>query len=640
MIDFLKNSGFCAGVRNAYETCCALAPKVENGETVYLYGNLANNSHMMESLAAKGFVVIDSLDGAREGNTVVIRSHGVPEAVYAFLAEKNVGIVDCTCQVVKNIQRVVKEKTESGDTVIIIGKKGHPEVVGIHGWCKEGHAYVAESLSDLEADFSGKSLSVVGQTTCDKNFWDEAVSYLSKNFPAVKIHDTLCNVVAERVVRASEIAKNSDVMFIVGDVDSANSMKLLQSCRSVCKDVRFVSCIHDLTDAEDAFARSNPAEICSSSRLAGFTPKRIGLAGSASTPDDLLETVYSHLLFLEFLSETKHDVAKAGGEFFMEKISDASEMPFVEDALKDLYFQHKNGKAIRAAMIKLGELTASGKNIQFLPIALAYELFQTSILIHDDIIDKSPLRRGKNTIHAKPGDSHLSLSRAICIGDLGLFLSNKIMAEAEILPDVLVKLYRLFSRIQLTTLHGEIMDVCLPYEPIDIRTENEKFTSIVGSIYEMKTAWYTLAGPAMLGAICGGAGDETLELLKNITLPLGVAFQIKDDILGIYASTETLGKSNLSDMREKKQTLLFGFAAKNARPEELDFLNRTYGNPDSDETDLKTVREIFTRTGALKYAEDEIFRLSKISTELICSLEEGQRPVFRGLVSYLVNRRY
>ena len=624
MVYLLEDSGFCGGVRNAYARTVELTPKIDAGKSVYLYGHLANNQRVMDTLTAKGFVVVESVDDIADGSVVVIRSHGVPEAVFAQLAKKNVEIVDCTCSVVKKIHKVVKEKTEAGETVIIIGSKGHPEVIGIHGWCNPGFGFVAGSAEDLKIELGSKKITVVGQTTCDRGWWDEAVSIIKAKFPCAEIRDTLCNVVSGRVDKAVEIAKKCDVMVVVGDKSSANSMKLVESCKGVCKDVRFITCVEDIADNDNAFA----------------IKAHIGLVGSASTPDDLLEQIHSHLTFLDFLSEVKRDISTAVDEQFECLIIDAKGKPFIEEAIMDLYTQNKHGKAIRAAMIKLGEIIAGGDDSHYLPIALSYELFQTAILIHDDIIDKSPMRRGKKTIHSAPGDSHLALSRAICIGDMGFFLVDKILAESNIPPARLIKILQLFSKIKLTTLEGEIMDVCLPHDPIDIKHEYEKYTGIVENIYEYKTAWYTLVGPMMLGGICGSASSETLETLKQIALPLGLAFQIKDDILGIFSTGEALGKSILSDISEKKQTLLYGYAAKHANKADYDLLCKSYGKPSANENDLHTVREIFIKTGALSYAESEIERQSKTSLEAISRLDDKHQPLLRGLVSFLINRRY
>ena len=291
LINYLKDSGFCSGVKNAFDTALKQLPKIEAGEEVYLYGHLANNKRVMDDLISKGFKIAVCPDDITKGSTVVIRSHGVPEFVYTELAKKNAFIIDCTCTVVKNIHKVVKEKSEAGDFIIIIGKKGHPEVEGIYGWCKEGHAYIVESLGDIDTCFKEKKLTVVGQTTCDGSFWESAAAAILQKYPHAEIHNTLCSVVSARVKEAAETAKKSDVMVIVGDINSANSLKLVDACKNACKDVRFISCLEDMAANEDIFIGN----------------KNISLAGSASTPGELLEEINAYMLFVSFLFKVSQE---------------------------------------------------------------------------------------------------------------------------------------------------------------------------------------------------------------------------------------------------------------------------------------------------------------------------------------------
>jgi geranylgeranyl diphosphate synthase type I len=308
-------------------------------------------------------------------------------------------------------------------------------------------------------------------------------------------------------------------------------------------------------------------------------------------------------------------------------------------------------------MIKLGEKIAShGSNDNYLPIAVGYELFQTAVLIHDDVIDKGDIRRNKTTIHVESAEriksrvnmpvvsetnaAHYGVSRALCIGDYGFFMSYQSLSMCKVDSSVLTKVYSLYSKILAATCEGEIMDTILPFEKISILDNYNEYKSIVSQIYEYKTSWYTLAGPIMLGAVCGGAGEELIELLKNIAIPLGIAYQIKDDLLGIYSSKDVLGKSVLSDIMENKQTLIYGFAYKNANEQQRALLNRHYGKEDADESDLEIIRGLFDETGARQYAESEIQRLSRRSRELIANklIDNEYQPILNGLVSYLIGR--
>ncbi|MCL2216259.1 MAG: 4-hydroxy-3-methylbut-2-enyl diphosphate reductase [Defluviitaleaceae bacterium] len=633
MIKTAKESGFCHGVRAAVYKADA-----QRGEGVYLFGDLVNNQHVMNGYRRRGFNIVQDADDVEPGGTVIIRAHGVPRAVYDALARKTAEIVDCTCPKVKSIHEIVSEKSTAGHHVIIIGKNGHPEVVGIFGWCEAGTATVAEKESDLAGVLRDSApLCVVAQTTCKKAWWERAVALIKSKRPDAEIFDTLCGVTAARISRAVEMAKESDVMVVVGDKKSANSLELYEACRAENANVLFVESLEELLNVKE-FPDTGAA---------------IGLAGSASAPADIIDEIHGFLLFSNFLAQAKSEIEEASDKYLQEIIKSAKGKPFVEEALISLYEQNQNGKRIRGALIKLGAAVSTAANTAdmhdnphtrheagYLPVAVAYEIFQTAILIHDDIIDKSPKRRGRATIHSAEADAHFGNSRAICIGDYGLFLANKILAESGLPPETLVKVLRLFSQIQLTTLEGEIMDVSLPYYPIDIAADYEKFTYTVNCIFEYKTAWYTLAGPIMLGAVCGGGDEKLITLLRDITMPLGIAFQIKDDLLGIYAGEEVLGKPALSDIFEKKQTLLYGYAYKHATPQQRERLNKSYGNPRATSEDLETVREIFTATGAKAHAEEEIRRLSQASLDLVNTMEKKHQTILHGLVHYLITRKF
>ena len=146
----------------------------------------------------------------------------------------------------------------------------------------------------------------------------------------------------------------------------------------------------------------------------------------------------------------------------------------------------------------------------------------------------------------------------------------------------------------------------------------------------------------MLGAVCGGASGQLLELLKNIAIPLGIAFQIKDDLLGIFSTKDVLGKSIMSDIRENKQTLIFGYAYKNSDEGQRALLDKLYGKEDAHEGDLETIRGIFEQTGAKGYAEDEIQRLSEKSRALIDNdmIDMQCRFILGGLINYLIGRNF
>jgi len=629
MIIKMKESGFCGGVQAAINKANEY---LATNQKVYAFGNLVNNTYVMQGLKDKGLDVIEDINLVPSGSIIIIRAHGVPQQVFKALEQKDVTVVDCTCPSVTKIHKIVKESSSKGDTIVVVGKKGHPEVIGICGWCEEkSQVIIAEELIDVfNCDLFGEDVTIVGQTTCNRELWDEVVKFMSgvMNYPIQHFHfiDTLCQATSLREQKAKEIAKTVDTMIVVGDKSSSNSRELYKICEAHCKNTVFVTSLKDLID--------DPQKV--------LAPV-IGLAGSASTPTDVIEDIYKYLTFLQFLNKSKNEIEEALNIYFEDLIS-KSLNGFIFDALKSLHNQCEGGKRIRGAMIKLGGQIA-GSSGKYLPIAMGYELFQTAILIHDDIIDNSKTRRGKPTIHAEIALSHsehFGISNAICIGDYGFFIANRLLFESNLDPSIMVKVAKLYTKIQSITCEGEIMDVVLPYKDISITEDYAYYTQVVTQIFEYKTAWYTLAGPIMLGAICGDADDTLLELLKNITIPLGIAFQIKDDLLGIYSSEKVLGKSVLSDIIEKKQTLIYGYAYKHADSMQQQQLDDVYGKATADMHDLELVKQIFELTGAKKYAEDEIIRLSNISKELINSplINDEGKTLLMGLIHYLCTRTF
>lgn len=161
------------------------------------------------------------------------------------------------------------------------------------------------------------------------------------------------------------------------------------------------------------------------------------------------------------------------------------------------------GKRIRGVLVRLGYELAGKKSEEILKIGAAYEIFHTAILAHDDIMDQSKTRRGKPSLYKKVG-----VSEAITLGDLGFFVAMKILAQSNSLS--------LFAKIASDTAVGQLLDL-------------KKANSITTA--KLKTAEYTIAGPMQLGAMLGGSDDKMIKLLGKFGENLGIAFQIKDDIL-------------------------------------------------------------------------------------------------------------
>lgn len=272
-----KSAGFCFGVKRAVDMVYDEAKK---GERVYTLGPIIHNQQVVEDLEKKGVKVIDSVNDINNGYdaTVIIRSHGVPEKVIKALREKNVNIVDATCPFVLKIHKIVKEASQNGKTIIIIGSDNHPEVEGIKGWCVN-EPVVLESVEEAEKYTvdGAKKLCVVSQTTFNYKKFKDIVDILSKKSYDIDVMNTICNATEERQTEAGTIARQSDAMLVIGGKHSSNTQKLYEICRKECENTYFIQTLDDLDLKQLQSFRS------------------VGITAGASTPNNIIKEVQSYV---------------------------------------------------------------------------------------------------------------------------------------------------------------------------------------------------------------------------------------------------------------------------------------------------------------------------------------------------------
>lgn len=305
---------------------------------------------------------------------------------------------------------------------------------------------------------------------------------------------------------------------------------------------------------------------------------------------------------------------------------------FLGEALEQFVSSNKGGKFLRACLIALGYQSFGNDDDNYLALGCALELFQTSILIHDDIIDKADKRRGLDTIPVKYqkiyGDpikdgndfegkrKDIGNSMALCLGDLGFYLALQIIVQNYRNNENLDRVLEYYNSVAIKTCEGEMVDVILPFYE-EFYGEEENLESHVIEIYKLKTAWYSVVGPYCMGAILGGLDDEKVHKLEDALINLGVAFQIKDDLLGIYGDEKHIGKSVTSDVSEYKQTILYAYAINTKYRDEL---LKYYGKNISVK-EMDKVKEIFDKSGAREYANKTMDKLFKDSFKDILDLD-------------------
>ena len=273
-ITVAKSAGFCFGVNRAVELVEQAA--TEGGRVVTL-GPIIHNRHAVNHFARMGVGVIDTPDEAGEGDTVVIRSHGVSQAVQQRLEERKVRIVDATCPFVKRIHNIVSNAETEGRLPIIIGTAHHPEVEGIAGWC--GECKVFGNPEELENwALSGKipadlPICMVCQTTSTESLWKSCVNFAKKQFTNLKIFDTICKATESRQSEAAKLAGECQAMVVVGDATSSNTGRLAMICREHCDRVVLVD---NATELESQF-------------FSGVSS--VGVTAGASTPAWIIKEV-------------------------------------------------------------------------------------------------------------------------------------------------------------------------------------------------------------------------------------------------------------------------------------------------------------------------------------------------------------
>lgn len=272
-IKLAEHSGFCFGVREAIRKTEELIENNDGDVRIYTHGPLIHNKAVTDDLSCRGVEIVEHLCHAAPGSIVVVRSHGEPESFYEEAKQLNLEIVDATCPFVSKIHRLVKDARQKERNIVVVGDAAHPEVRGIVGWAGQ-NCTVINSVEEA-AKIDHDHITLVAQTTITGSLWDSIVDYLTRAKSDVIALRTICSATDERQKSCESIAKQSDVMIVIGDLNSANSRKLLEIAQRNCKKTFFAENKNDLPLKQ--------IEICD----------RIGVAAGASTPERIIKEVIS-----------------------------------------------------------------------------------------------------------------------------------------------------------------------------------------------------------------------------------------------------------------------------------------------------------------------------------------------------------
>ena len=371
-------TGICFGVERALRKAEAAAESSKSsGLRVYTCGPLIHNRQVTNEFKRKGIGMIDALDEAERGSTVILRCHGVTKEFYELAGERDLNIIDATCPFVEKIHELVFNAACEGKNILIVGDSRHPEVKGINGWCGFA-ADIVESDEDISC-LDKDDYFVVAQTTLKKETFDKTIERLKAKGRRLEINNTICNATRDRQNSCRKLAETVDAMIVIGDRNSSNSLKLFDIAKKYCRNSFFAENKEDLP--------LNKIKLCN----------RIGVAAGASTPECIIKEVISdmgenitnnteELTMLDFMDDIEKSLRlPRGGEIVTGKVHQVNDKEIIVNlgckkdgiiplneisleegqTLTDLY---KEGDEIQAKVIKTddgdGSILLSKKKLE------------------------------------------------------------------------------------------------------------------------------------------------------------------------------------------------------------------------------------------------------------------------------------
>jgi geranylgeranyl diphosphate synthase type I len=313
--------------------------------------------------------------------------------------------------------------------------------------------------------------------------------------------------------------------------------------------------------------------------------------------------------FDALLKQVRREVEARLTALFEQKLIDADplgpDVVALVDSLRDLTM--RGGKRFRPALLLAAyrAVDETAPAAAALDAGAALELLQTYLLVHDDWMDRDDVRRGGPAVHALLahhfGSRTMGDASALLAGDYASAMALEALASVETSGDRVARATRLFAQIQQDAIRGQQIDLVGRPQNIEV-------------MHDLKTGSYTVRGPMLLGAILAGAEPETLEHLTRFAHPLGVAFQLRDDLLGAFGHPKETGKPFGSDIRSGKKTALADEAFSRVGVSDRHVLTDTIGRRDAADQEIKTVVALYERCGARAAVERRLSQLVKKAT--------------------------
>ncbi|KGN33205.1 polyprenyl synthetase [Knoellia sinensis KCTC 19936] len=320
--------------------------------------------------------------------------------------------------------------------------------------------------------------------------------------------------------------------------------------------------------------------------------------------------------------------------------------PDVSDLLDRIESLLAGGKRLRAAFLYWGHRAAGRPDSPALiRLATAMEFFQAAALIHDDVMDDSDTRRGMPAahralaaVHTERGwggdDERFGVAGAILAGNLCLTWTDELVATSGLPADDLARGREMFDRMRTQLMAGQFLDVVDSVRPWDDLPAAERVER-AQRVIRYKSAKYTVEHPLLIGATAGGLGETDLTHLSSYGLDVGHAFQLRDDLLGVFGDPDSTGKPAGDDLREGKRTLLIAHTLSGTDDAGRALLRKHLGRPDLSPADVDALRAVITDSGAVDAVEGEITSLAtraRTSLAAATGVTPDARPVLDALV--------
>jgi geranylgeranyl diphosphate synthase type I len=313
--------------------------------------------------------------------------------------------------------------------------------------------------------------------------------------------------------------------------------------------------------------------------------------------------------FDALLKQVRREVEARLTGIFQQKLTDAEplgpDVIALVDSLRDLTM--RGGKRFRPALLFAAyrAVDEDAPDAVALDAGAALELLQTYLLVHDDWMDRDDVRRGGPAVHALLahhfGSRTMGDAAALLAGDYASAMALECLASLGASGDRVAHATRLFAQIQQDAIRGQQIDLVGRPQNIEV-------------MHDLKTGSYTVRGPMLLGAILAGGDAATLERLTRFANPLGVAFQLRDDLLGAFGHPKETGKPFGSDIRSGKKTALADEALSRVGVSDRHVLSDTLGRRDATDDDIKAVVALYERCGARAAVERRLGQLVKKAT--------------------------